>query len=281
MSEATVSVLLAVYAGVDPTHLREAVASVLAQTRPAEEVVVVEDGPLTGAHAAVLDGLEADHPCVVRLRLPVNRGAGVAHQAGLEAATSTWIAKADADDVNLPHRLAVQLDAVGAIGADVCGAAMRVFEGGPADVVAVRTPPLSAAEIARRMPWNNPFNHPTTLYRRELALAAGGYPELRCHEDYVLFARLHRRGARMTNLAEPLVLFRSGDALRRRRASAEARACEGGLQRELRALGVVGRPRMLVNRACRGLYRRLPARAMRLVERRLLASPVARGAGGR
>ena len=79
MTDDTVSVLLPVHAGVPVETFRAALDSLDAQTRPADEVVVVEDGPLTADHDRVIDHYAASRDGVVRVRLAINQGAGVAN----------------------------------------------------------------------------------------------------------------------------------------------------------------------------------------------------------
>ena len=271
------SVLLPVYAGVAAPHLAQALDSIAAQTLPAREVVVVEDGPLTHEQHRVIEGFAERHGQVVRVALPVNGGAGVANQAGLEAAHGAWIAKADADDVLAPTRFERQVEALRASGADLCGSAMWEFDEDPDRPVRLRTNPLDHDAIARRMRFNNPINHPTVLYRRGLALEVGGYPTMRFMQDYDLFARLLAGGARMTNLAEPLVLFRAGDTMRRRRSAKGYLALELELQRRLRSYGVIGPVRMARNLVVRSTFRLLPQRAIGHAYARLLSTPVPPG----
>jgi glycosyltransferase involved in cell wall biosynthesis len=238
-------------------------------------VVVVEDGPLTPDQHAVLDAFGAGRTDVVRVALPVNRGAGVANQAGLEAAAGAWVAKADADDVLVPHRFERQVAELRATGADLCGSAMWEFDDDPAQPVRLRVNPLTHDDIARRMRFNNPVNHPTVVYRRGLALEVGGYPTMRFMQDYDLFARLLVGGARMTNLEEPLVLFRAGDTMRKRRSARGYLRLELDLQRRLRSYGLIGRPTMARNLVVRGTFRLLPQRLVRTTYARLLSTPLA------
>ena len=101
----------------------------------------------------------------------------------------------DADDILLPHRFETQLAALQETGADLCGAAMWEFDDDPERPTRLRTNPATHEAIARRMRINNPINHPTAMYRRELALRAGGYPTMRFMQDYDLFARMLVDGA--------------------------------------------------------------------------------------
>lgn len=270
----TVSVLLPAHAGLNPTHLQRALESIARQTRLPDEIVVVEDGPLPDEHRDVVSAAVKDLPPLVRELLPVNRGAGVANQAGLLRCSGTWVLKADGDDVSLPTRLERQLEHAAESHADVVGAAMWEFRDSENDIVWVRTPPLTHEAIARRMRWNNPMNHPTTLYRRVLAVDAGGYGEMRYMQDYDLFARMLARGARFANLSEPLVLFRAGDAVFGRRRSPDMRHCEWELQRNLREYGVIGPVRQYRNFAARQGARMLPPTAMARLHRALFSRSV-------
>ena len=270
----TVSALLPVHQAVAPEFLREALDSVLRQTRPADEVVVVEDGLLSMAHDQVLRAASERHPAVLRIRLQTNLGAGAANQAGLRAASGDWIAKVDADDISVQARFEAQLDALARSGADLCGSAMLEFDGDPINVTARRGAPVDHASIARRMRSNNPINHPTAMYRRVVAMDCGGYPDLRLMQDYVLFARMLASGARMINLSDPLVFFRAGAALHSRRSGRGFSELERQVQHELQTLGVVSGVRAQLNYLTRMTYRRLPAPGMKWVHGHVLSRPV-------
>jgi glycosyltransferase involved in cell wall biosynthesis len=267
------SVVLPVYAGADAEHLRLALASVIDQTAPPTEILVVEDGPLRAEQLVVLDGVEAGTVPLRRVRLETNAGVAAAVQAGVEAAASPWIARLDADDIALPHRFDAQLDAISAGGYDVLGAAMTEFEGDPGNVVGVRRLPEEHADIATFLKRANPVNHPTVVFRRDLALAVGGYRPLRHLEDYDLWARMLVGGARFHNLPEPLLLFRSGDSMLARRRQSGVFRAELTLQRHLHDYGLISRPRMAVNLAARTAFRALPRPLMRRAYRFLFHDP--------
>lgn len=269
-----ISVLLPVHAQIVPEHLARALESIHAQTLQPAEVVLVEDGPLPAALRRVIASWSAGDIPVVRVVLPENKGPGVANMAGLVRARFTWIAKADADDVNVADRFERQMNAIEEHRLDVVGSALAEFEGAEANVVGIRPSPLTQELIERRLRWNNPLNHPTILFRRRLALECGGYPELRFMEDYDLAARMVIAGARIRNLPEPLVLFRA-DSMHQRRTDRRATACEWRLQRNLRAYGINGPMRMWVNLVIRLGYRRLPSAVLERVYRALFrqASP--------
>jgi len=96
-----ISVVIAAYNA--STTIERAVRSVLAQTRPAEEIIVVDDGSTDGtADIARRFGSE------VRLIVQPNGGTSIARNRGIEVATGEWIAFLDADDEWLPEKLKLQ-----------------------------------------------------------------------------------------------------------------------------------------------------------------------------
>ncbi|MGE0489841.1 MAG: glycosyltransferase family 2 protein [Vulcanimicrobiota bacterium] len=101
-----VSVVIPVYNG--EAYLGEAIESMLAQTRPADEILVVDDGS-TDHSAAVAES----YPAVTVLR-QANAGHLAARNLGLKTATGDLVALLDADDRSRPQRLALQLAAFGA-----------------------------------------------------------------------------------------------------------------------------------------------------------------------
>ncbi|MEC7126118.1 MAG: glycosyltransferase family A protein [Pseudomonadota bacterium] len=87
--------------------LPRALNSVLAQTRGATEIIVVDDGSSDGTNALV----ERDYPGV-KLLTQGNRGVSSARNAGVSLSTGEWLAFLDSDDEWLPEKLNHQLACV-------------------------------------------------------------------------------------------------------------------------------------------------------------------------
>ncbi len=105
--ESTVSVVV-------PTFNRRelvasALASVRAQTRPADEVLLVDDGSTDGTAAMVEERFPE-----VRLLRQENAGVSAARNRGVRAAKGRWVAFLDSDDEWLPAKLERQLAALAA-----------------------------------------------------------------------------------------------------------------------------------------------------------------------
>jgi cellulose synthase/poly-beta-1,6-N-acetylglucosamine synthase-like glycosyltransferase len=94
----TISVVIPAYNA--EKYIGRAIDSVLAQTRPAEEIIVVDDGSTDGTA-----GIVRSFGGKVAFIQQRNAGASVARNSGIEAAKSDWIAFLDADDEWLPRKL--------------------------------------------------------------------------------------------------------------------------------------------------------------------------------
>jgi len=267
------SVLLPVWAGDRPDFLSAAFRSTVAdqQLRP-DQVVIVRDGPVGSRLGSCLDELAAASPVPVELvELPSNVGLGPALDAGLAACRHPVVARMDADDISLPHRFAVQLPIIES-GVDIVGSGLLEFGADPDDVVGTRTPPVEPADIVARARFAAPFHHPTVLYRRDLVLSVGGYSDFARMEDYLLWAKLIMAGARVANVAEPLVGYRVGAGAYTRRGGWGQLRAELALQHRFRRLGFTTRAQYLRNVLVRGGYRLVPERVRRRAYRRLIAT---------
>lgn len=102
MSNPTVSVVIPCYNGA--TFLRETLDSVLAQTYPVMEVLVIDDGS-TDDSATIA---ESYGPPIRVIRQP-NQGESVARNRGIDEARGDWIAFLDADDLWFEDKLHKQI----------------------------------------------------------------------------------------------------------------------------------------------------------------------------
>jgi glycosyltransferase involved in cell wall biosynthesis len=98
----TVSVVIPAYNA--RKYLSAAVESVLAQSRPADEIILVDDGSTDDTVAVA----ESFNSRVVLLR-QANAGAGAARNLAIQHASGDCIALLDADDLWHPEKLALQM----------------------------------------------------------------------------------------------------------------------------------------------------------------------------
>jgi hypothetical protein len=143
---------------------------------------------------------------------------------GLLACRYDLVLRADADDLSLPHRSGIQMEAMLARpNLAALSSPILEFIGDPKAPCSTRPVPAGAAALRRRSRWRNPLNHPAVILRRQPVLAVGGYCDRPGFEDYDLWLRLLQSGALLDNHPQPLVLARVGvDHLARRRGLAYA-----------------------------------------------------------
>jgi glycosyltransferase involved in cell wall biosynthesis len=197
-----ISILMPVWNG--ETFLAAAVDSLLAQTFTDFELLVIDDGS-TDRTAEILQDYTDPRLRVLRLD---HAGIVVALNRGMSAAQADWIARLDADDISEPRRLERQWQAVSRHPrAVLCHTAITFFGGG--DITPGKTRlPRSRSFTALRLCHQCPVVHSTVLFKKSVALAAGGYlPEERHAEDFSLWGRMLEMGEFIA-LPEKLVRFR-------------------------------------------------------------------------
>lgn len=179
----TISVVVPAYN--EERYIAEALDSILAQSRPALEVIVVDDGSTDGTVAAVGPYLER-----VRLIQQENRGCPGAFDTGFREAKGEFVALCPADDVWEPQKLEWQQDVLNTHGqVDVVfGTASRFGLATGDHVRPERTGVLERAWFAAQMYRRNLIADPSAVVRRSLYLELGGYEPL-VGEDYEFWMR--------------------------------------------------------------------------------------------
>ena len=266
------TLLMPVYRGDDAVHFTKAfTSSVSAQTRPPAQVVLVQDGPVGDALASAVErAVESSPVPVVHHRIERNVGLARALAEGLDRSDHDIVARMDADDISLPERFAKQVPLVEG-GLDLVGTGMLEFLDDIGSIVGQRVPRTDEADIVRYARFHDPFSHPTVVYRRAAVERAGGYQPLGLMEDYWLFARMIDSGARVGNLAEPLVMYRVGAGAYARRGGRAQWRSELVLQRALRGIRFTTRAEYVRNVTVRGVYRFVPEPLRMAAYRRLIA----------
>ncbi len=252
------TVLTSVYVGDDAEQFERALVSITReQSLKPDQVVLVQDGPVPAELQEAIDHASdtAGQPIDI-VRLDENQGLANALQAGLKIAKHEIIARADADDVSLPHRFETQIPLMR--GRDLIGSAIAEFEDDETKWGMIRILPTRHDEIVNTSRFRDPFNHPTVVMRRTALERAGGYEHLERMEDYWLFARMIASGARTANIEEPLVAYRVGAGAYSRRGGAELFKSELELQRHMLKMGFTTPAQYVRNLAVRAGYRLIP-----------------------
>jgi GT2 family glycosyltransferase len=199
----TFSIAIAAYQA-EP-FVAKAIESALAQTLPAQEIVVVDDGSTDGTAEAV----EPYHDRVVFLQKE-NGGEGSAKNAAARAATGDFVALLDADDTYLPGRL----EALGRLAAarpdlDIVTTDALVEADGERTRRVYAEASRFAVDDQRSAILRGNFICGHCAIRREAFLGAGGFDEsIRYTADWDCWIRMIFAGARAGLVYEPLSVYR-------------------------------------------------------------------------
>lgn len=210
------SVLMSLYKKENPEYLRIAIDSMLNQTVAPDEIVLVEDGPLTDELYAVLD----DYPILHRIKNEKNLGLGLALNVGLKECRNELVARMDTDDCSKPERCEKQLQRfLEKPYLAIVGSHIDEFIGDTSNVISQRIVPTTSEEIYKFAKKRSAFNHPTVMYSKTAVLENNGYANLKRNQDVDLFGRMQFNGYKAENIDEALLWFRSSDELAKRRKS--------------------------------------------------------------
>lgn len=210
------SVLMSLYKKENPEYLRLAIDSMLNQTVAPDEIVLVEDGPLTAELYAVLD----EYPMLHRIKNETNLGLGLALNVGLKECRNELVARMDTDDCSKPDRCEKQLQRfLEKPYLAIVGCHIDEFIGDTSNIVSQRIVPTSSEEIYKFAKKRSAFNHPAVMYSKTAVLENNGYADLKRNQDVDLFGRMQFKGYKAENIDEALLWFRSSDELAKRRKS--------------------------------------------------------------
>jgi len=170
-------------------YLREALASLEAQTRKDFEILLWDNGSTDDSLAEArrwipsrLPGRIVDgdplplHLCLARM---------------VEEAKTELCARMDADDVCLPERFEVQAAHLNNNPDTVAvGCQMELIDQNGANICEIERLPDTFTDILSSMLYRNPLPHGAIMFRREAVLEAGNYRERQPVEDLDLWMRL-------------------------------------------------------------------------------------------
>ncbi len=214
MVDGRVSVVIPLHNGAD--HCVAALASVLDQTRPPDEVVVVDDGS-DDLGADEIAAFVADRRGAVPVKVErrTNQGQSAARNAGVRLASGDVIAFCDQDDRWTPTHLEVLTGVLAAAPPDVAwvysdfdevdGVGRLVTRGYRARH-GVGGEPTSVDQVLAADLMVLPS---ASVLRRSAFEAVGGFdPELSGYEDDDLYFRMFRAGYRMVGVRDSLTVYR-------------------------------------------------------------------------
>jgi GT2 family glycosyltransferase len=203
-----IDVLIPVFNG-DAT-LERSIESIRSQSLPPRNIIIVDDGSTDSTPEILADLQQRD--ASIKVVTQCNGGIVDALNNGLAHASSSLVARHDADDLADPERFRLQADYLSAHPdcVAVSGAYRYIDDAGRATGETESPASLPGADPCW-IPSREPFlSHPFLTVRRDALLEVGGYRYLFHSEDTDLYWRLKRKG-KLHNLTEILGSYRMHD----------------------------------------------------------------------
>ena len=234
------SVLISVYYREEAEYLVQSLNSIVNQTLAPNEIVLVEDGPLSQQLYGVIDKYGKQYEKIIkRIQLKKNFGLGRALNEGLKHCSNELVARMDTDDICFPDRFEKQVGFMTEHPEiDVCSSWIEEFEGDIINVKSLKQVPATHEEIAKYLIHRNPLNHPAVMFRKSAVESVGGYQHFPLFEDWYLWARMFVNGARFANIPEPLLHFRTSPQMFKRRGGIKYTMDSARFQWTLHMLGL-------------------------------------------
>ncbi len=199
--------------------LKQSVDSLLAQTVPPDEILIVDDHSTDESLLVMHNYVQCDRLRI--MRNPSNLGTSASINEGVKNASSEWVFCLSADDY-VEKRLVEELkSAIASNDADIIYYDLFVVGLYAGDLAERITLPFSSEHGRYLWSFPNPsseviaeinksnFIHGSSAFRKSLWERLGGFREIEAvHEDHDFFARAIDCGARLRRIPLPLLNYR-------------------------------------------------------------------------
>ena len=203
-----ISIVMAAYN--EESNIARALDSIVSQTFSDWELIVIDDGS-TDATADIVRRYAENDSRIDLYSNDINMALSASLNKGIGLARGELIARADADDVNLPERLSKQYSYMQEHNEiDVLGTGAYLLDESGQKVNSFSMP-LTHAELKTSPFLKTLFFHPSVMIRRRFFDKAGLYdPRYPNAEDKEIWLRGLSAGCRYANLPEPLIEYSTG-----------------------------------------------------------------------
>ncbi len=189
-------------------YITEAIGAAKRQTYTDWELIIVDNGSSDGTYSVALAESAADSRIRV-YQMTDCHSAAAARRHAIDRAAGEWIAFLDSDDLWLPEKLSLQLDAAIAHSSDFVFSASS-FINANGDVIGdiLHVPPtVSYSEILKQ----NIISCSSVLIKRDLLDGCFTETDNEICEDYAAWIRILRdRNVTATGIDQPLLIYRVG-----------------------------------------------------------------------
>jgi len=260
------SVLMSVYYKDIPYQLEASLYSMVNQTVPPNQIVLVCDGPLTPDLDKCIDNLKNKLTDLLEVvRLEQNQGLGLALAEGIKHCRNELIARMDSDDISYENRIQKQLEIFEEReDVSIVSGTIEEFEESTDNVVGMRVLPEEHEDIVKFAKYRSPFNHACSMFKKEAVIAAGSYQWFYMMEDYHLWIRMLKAGYKGYNIKEPIIKVRVGAGMLTRRGGVKQLLSKFKFFTYMYKNGMLTAPELLISCIIRTVVTLAPVRLKKI-----------------
>ena len=248
------SVIMSLYEKDNPSFFKDALESVSTnQSLKPNQIVVVEDGPVSHVFDDIFNSVSADNPTIefLLIKKETNKGLAAALNSAIDACKYEWIARMDSDDISVSSRFEKQFCFIESHpDLAVVGGNMGEFYDTIGDIALRRVVSCNHDGICKMMKKRNPMNHITVCYKKYAVVSCGKYSEsFGKLEDYKLWVDMVNAGYKFGNIKDVVCYARVGDGFIERRSNKREIKDWDMLQKYLLKNKIVNKFESIMNKA--------------------------------
>jgi glycosyltransferase involved in cell wall biosynthesis len=243
---------LCVYNLDNSVYFKESLDSLINQSLPPSQIVLVVDGFInTDLEKVIADFRQTTRNLEIEfdvIYLKENVGHGEARKISIENAKYELIALMDADDISKVNRFEKQINAFkNDDELSIVGGQIMEISHDTKKEISIREVPTEDREIKEYLKTRCPFNQVSVMFKKADVLKAGNYVDFYHNEDYYLWVRMYLEGFKFYNLQEILVDVRINEEFYNRRGGWKYFLSEYRLQKIMYKNSIISLHRFLFN----------------------------------
>lgn len=172
-------------------YLNACLESIHSQTYKHYTIIAIDNGSTDDSVSILKSWIPDKIPGKILYNSNLSLG-GILAQA-VNASETEYCARIDADDINMPERLELQINFLEKhkdVG--VLGSFVEYIDESGKFIRHGNVPWINDADLKWRLRFANPFIHPSVTFRKEVVLLAGNYSDIMPGQDYDLWMRLSK-----------------------------------------------------------------------------------------
>jgi glycosyltransferase involved in cell wall biosynthesis len=185
-------------------YLYDSIDSILKQTYEDFEFIIIDDYSTDNSEEIIKSFRDKS---IVFIKNDTNLGLTHSLNKGLRLCRGKYVARIDADDISMPHRLNTQVEFLEQSDYLMIGSWVYIINEYN-KVKATKKLLTQCIDLRYKLLFRNNFIHSTVMFRKDVVLQLNGYdPRYPSTEDYQLWSRLSRIG-NIGNIPQYLVYWR-------------------------------------------------------------------------